>query len=706
MTSKYQLGYRRMLVDMHIPDWDPAFLSKYDPAVIAEMFTRAHLSSAMLYCKSHVGLCYWPTKAGRMHAGLQGRDVVGELLGHLRAQNIAACAYYSIVFDNWAVQAHPEWRQRTIAGIDYSAFVRYGTCCINHPEYSAYEMAQLGDLLSRYRFDALFLDMIFWPLICGCDHCRARFSAESNQEIPTVVDWTSPHWCEFQSARERWADEFTAALITRAQSVSPGIAITHNLAPALSNWVLAQPLGALRHDTFVAGDLYGDRVEQLFVSKLLLHLSETRPAEFMTSTCVDLSDHVRMKSEPRMLAQASAASAMSSGFLFIDAIDPAGTVNPELYDRIGRVFSATAPYEPYLGGEPIEDVGVYFSADAQMDFAENGTQVTSVTTASRRYPHLDAVRGACRALQRAHIPFGVITRRRLGELSRFRAVVLANVLRMAPEEAEAFRAYVRGGGRLYASRYTSLVETAGVRHDDFLLADVFGASCEGEEPGAFVYLKPADRSVAEWIAPQRFASFRIARDPVRPVAPLCSIPRLRSRPSGRALATLTVPYGYPARGSVIDHKWASIHSSPPWQDLDAPVLVVNDFGSGRAVYSAVGIESINGEAESALFVGLICSLLDGWLSYTAAAHPDIWMAAFDQPDRQRLMVSFLNYQTEQPPVPVPVGFSLQAPQGKRFRKLTSVPDGRAIEFTVAGEGALRAQLDSVALLAMLLAEYD
>ena len=30
----------------------------------------ANLSGAMLYCKSHVGLCYWPTKVGRMHGGL------------------------------------------------------------------------------------------------------------------------------------------------------------------------------------------------------------------------------------------------------------------------------------------------------------------------------------------------------------------------------------------------------------------------------------------------------------------------------------------------------------------------------------------------------------------------------------------------------------------------------------------------------------
>ncbi|HEY6394942.1 MAG TPA: alpha-amylase family protein, partial [Candidatus Binataceae bacterium] len=558
MTSGYQQGLRRMLVDMHIPDWDPAFLSKYDPAAMAKLFERARLTSVMLYCKSHAGLCYWPAKAGKMHAGLHGRDIVGDLLKELRARNIAPCAYYSIIFDNWAVQTHPDWRQRPVSGLDFRNLIRYGVCCPNHPEYLAYEMAQLDDLLSSYKFDALFLDMIFWPTICGCDHCRTRYRAESGREIPATVDWTSPQWCEFQTARESWIDEFTSKLMVKAQSVSPGIGLTHNLAPALADWVLAQPLTASIHDTFVAGDLYGDRVEQLVVSKLLLHLSETRPAEFMTSLCSDLSDHVRLKSEEQMRAQAAAATALSSGFLFIDAIDPVGTVNPAAYERVGRVFRDTEPYEPFIGGEPIEDVAVYFSGHSQMDFAENGKPASSFLTSSRKYPHLDAVRGACRALQRAHIPFGVVTRRQLRQLDHFRVLILANVLRLDTEETEAFRDFVRRGGRLYASRYTSLVDTSGVRHKDFMLSDVFGASYEGEEPGSFVYMKPSNQPVADRIAPQHFLSFKVTADPIRPPVDLCGIPHLKSAAAAKSLATLTVPFGYPARGSVNDHRWASI----------------------------------------------------------------------------------------------------------------------------------------------------
>ena len=703
--SKYQQGYRRMLVDMHIPDWDPAFLSKYDPAAMGALFERAHLTSVMLYCKSHVGLCYWPTRHGKMHEGIGGRDVVGEMVRELRARDIAPCAYYSIVFDNWAVETHPEWCQRLVSGGELRDVVRYGTCCPNHPEYRAYEMAQLEDLLSSYRFDAVFLDMIFWPLICGCDHCRARYRGESGKDIPSTVSWTSRQWCEFQTARERWIDEFTGDLMAKVKSVSPGIAVTHNFAPALANWVLAQPISAARHDTFVAGDLYGDRIEQLVVSKMLLHLSETRPAEFMTSLCVNLADHVRVKSEEQMRVQAAAATAISSGFLFIDAINPDGTVNDGVYDRVGRVFASTEPYEQYLGGEPIEDVAVYFSGHSQMDFAENGP-VTNFIASKNKYPHLEAVRGACRALAGAHVPFGVITRRQIDELDRFKVVILPHVLRMDADEVRAFREYVQRGGSLYASCYTSLVETNGTLHDDFMLADVYGASYEAEEQGLFVYLKPVADWVAQSIAPQKFVSFRTTSDPIRPPLALCGVTRLRDVTTGTKLATLTVPYGYPSRGSVQDHRWASIHSSPPWEDLDLPMMVSNEFGAGRAIYSSGSIESVNGDAESRLFIATVRSLLGAPASFTAQTHPAVWMSVFDQPDRKRLMISFLNVQADLPIIPVPAKFSMQVPGGGMLKSLMSVPDGRSLRFSTSLNGMVTAEIESVHLLSMLIANYE
>lgn len=269
MPSKYQQSYRRMLVDRHIPDWDPAFLSRYDPAALAEQFTRANLTGAMLYCKSHAGLCYWPTRVGK-HSGIGARD-----------------------------------RRRRYA-----------------------------------------------RRVARTKHRRMRLLQRSVRQL---CGRDASGMVKFQTARERWAFEFTHDLMATAKSIRPELRLTHNLAPALANWMLAQPLSASVKDTLVAGDLYGDRVEQLVVSKMLLHLSETRPAEFMTSVCVDLSDYVKIKTEEQMRAQAMAATTTSSAFLFIDAIDPVGTVNPAKYERVGYVFAETARYEQFLGGDPIED---------------------------------------------------------------------------------------------------------------------------------------------------------------------------------------------------------------------------------------------------------------------------------------------------------------------------------------------------------------
>lgn len=704
MTT-YQTGLRRLLLDMHIPDWDPAFLAQYDPKALADLYEAANLSSVMLYCKSHVGLCYWPTKVGTRHAALGDRDWVGELVAELRARDVGVCAYTSVVYDNRAVLDHPEWRQRRSDGLDGQAFNRYGWACLNHPDYVAYEHDLLRDMLGPYGFDALFIDMPFWPLMCACEHCLARFDAEVGGTPPDTVDWTSPAWCAYQAARERWSDELIAGLAALAREVTPGIAVTHNMAPALVNWVIAQPLAAARHDDFVAGDLYGDRVEQLVVSKLSLHLTETRPAEFMTSRCVNLRDHVRLKSEAQMQLQALAATAMSSAFLFIDAIDPAGTVNPWVYERIGRVFRQTAPYEPFLGGDPVEEVAVWFSVDSQMDFAENGTPANAIGFPKQTWPHLEAVRGACRTLQRAHVPFGVITAKQLDQLDRWRAIVLPDVSRMSEAEVAAFRAYVERGGRLYASGYTSLVGTDGTVRPDFGLAEVFGCSYEGEEQGRMVYLRPADDGVAGAVHPQDHVSVQLVGEGRETGAKhLCGVPRLAAAPAGSALAQLVVPFGHPHPGTIGDEWWASIHSLPPWEETDRPFVVANRFGAGRSVYSAAPIEKTEAEANDALFLHLLRELLDAPPSLAADAHPAVWVNATDQGDR--LVATCLNYQAELPPVPVPVSLTLRPPAGRRFTGLALAPDGTPLTYDEDASGVVTVRLDAVDVLAMVVADYS
>ncbi len=212
----YAKCQRHILVDMHIPDWDERFLSKFDARRMVDLYCKAGADAVMTFCNSHVGLCYWPTKVGKEHERTRGGDLVGETVRLLHERGIAACAYYSSIFNNWAYARNPSWRLVPLAeGSFFGDGSRYGIRCPNNPEYRVFQLAQVAELSSSYPFDAFFFDMVFWTDICGCEHCRRRYRDEAGAEFPVTIDWFSQDWCRFQSARERWLAESFGELTAR-----------------------------------------------------------------------------------------------------------------------------------------------------------------------------------------------------------------------------------------------------------------------------------------------------------------------------------------------------------------------------------------------------------------------------------------------------------------------------------------------------------
>ena len=95
-------SFRRSLVDMHIEDWDERFLSQFDPNEYYQNLTNAKIRSAMLYLHSHVGYCYYPTKVGKMHNALIGReDAMKRLVDLCHSGGIDGVGYYSLVFNTY-----------------------------------------------------------------------------------------------------------------------------------------------------------------------------------------------------------------------------------------------------------------------------------------------------------------------------------------------------------------------------------------------------------------------------------------------------------------------------------------------------------------------------------------------------------------------------------------------------------------------------
>jgi len=678
----YQRCYRRFLVDMHIPDWDERFLSKLDADTYVDTLAKGEASGIMLYCNSHVGPTLYPSKLGPVHKAIGKGDFVADVLKAARGKNLAVVAYYSAIFNNAAFVEHPDWRIIPCQGESPYETSRYGTCCPNSP-YRDFAVAQTEEICSRYAFDGIFFDMLFWSYACYCPHCRARFLKEEGHALPEVIDWNNPVWMAFQRARERWMSELAGLLTAAVRRTRPSMTVTHQMSPVLHAWRMAMPYSLTEHCDYASGDFYGPPTQQSVVCKIFEALSIRKPFEFMTSRCLDLRDHVTMKQESQMEMQSFLAPAHGGAFMFIDAIDPEGTLNPRVYERIGRIFPKLAAYEQFLGGDLSADVAIYVSSESRFDFGENGMRIDGTSKRSDNMasesgmPHMDAVMGAARSLQEAHIPYAVVTQRNLDRLKDYAVVILPNVLVMSDGEIEAFRAYVAGGGALYASGYSSLVSETGLLRDDFGLADVLGVSAHAMMDPTLAFFTPREQALADLVLPQDHLIHHggwLA---------------IQAR-SAEVLADLTKPWCPEKDGTVLKPSFASIHSTPPGSAAFAPGITWHAYGQGRVCYAAGSLEAENQKVNRPVFVGLIRRLHGGVIPVEAQAPAFVEVTVFDKPSEHRLNLSLVSLRQEEEPIPcggkvrVRLGddrcvIALRALPGQNDHPFTPIEGG--IEFT-------------------------
>ncbi|PYV13841.1 MAG: hypothetical protein DMG07_13265, partial [Acidobacteria bacterium] len=514
----------------------------------------------MLYANSHVGLALWRTSVGRMHANLRGRDLFGDLVGECRRRGIHALGYFSVTYDNWAFENHPDWRLLPAEGPDYYLGGRAGIVCPN-TAYRDYALACTREIVGRYEIAGIFFDMTFWNTVCYCARCTERFRREHGSEPPRRVDWDDASWRAFHGARQAWLLEFARALTGAAHAARPGVTVEHQFATIFGNWQRGQPLEIASACDYVGGDFYGGPTEHSLVCKTYDGLTRGRPIELMTSRTRRGNDHVTQKPFEELRTEACVATLHSAALLLM----------------LAKIARETAPYEPFLGGDLLADVALYFDKESLYNPAETGVDVARLR-APDQCPHRDALVGAARLLQEAHLPYGVVTNANLDRLARYRAVILPSVLELTREQAERFRGFVRGGGVLVATGPSSLDRKAG----RFLLEDVFGARYVGRLGTRLTYLTPRDREVADAIWPQDHLAHAGAM--VQAVA----------AEDAEVLATVTLPFAPPEQGTVIGSRFGAYWSNPPALKAGSdPAAVLHRFGAGRALWLAAPLETTN-----------------------------------------------------------------------------------------------------------------
>lgn len=695
--------FRRVLVDTHVPDWHPDLLSRFDPADYVATIARAGFQSLMQYAISCAGLCLWRTKIGEMHRNMKGRDFFGEVMDECKKHGLHRVCYFHVIWDNWAYEKHPDWRIRHASGDDRILESRYGFACPNTP-YRQYAVALIEELTRNYEFESMFVDMLAFGGVCYCPHCIERFWKEHQMEPPRLVDWDDPAWRTFQKARQRWLVEFGKEMTAAVKKIRP-ITTQYQFASIYSRWTYALPMEVSEACDYLGGDFNSpvmDPILSSLVCKGYEGLSRVKPFELMASISPAMSHHVMVREKDQFRFRTGMAAIHSAAFMMIDQINPDGTVNKQLYEYLRELNEEQAPYEPFLGGEMLADVAIYFDKQSTYNPDEKGVPPDRVQ-AIDHCPHRDAFLGAGHILREAHIPFGVVTNLNLDQLERYRAVILPNVLEMMPEHAARFRRFVERGGILSASGLASM-DRFDQRGPRFLLEDVLGVRYKGKLGTKITYLTPKNQELRKVLWPQEHLAFA------------GSSVQAEALPGTEVLATVTLPFVPPEQGKAIGSRFASIIGDPPALASGTdPGIVVHSFGKGKTVWVAAPIESSIWRIPDPvppvehmnvrLVLSLLRRILPGPFYFEADTHPSVEMTLFHQPDKRRLLAGLLSVQQQLPPIPVGATVRVRVPEGRRATAILRVPDRKPIPFEKVGP-YVQFRVDPFPVLAMAVVEYQ
>lgn len=380
----------RIFFDMHFPDWpDRQTAQEFCPKEIADTFEKSHVDSVILYAKCQFGNFYYDTKIGKKHTGLGQQDLFRELCTLLHERGIRVIAYYSVAWDERIAGEHPEW---LVQGKDGSrgsgGEYRWSTLCVNSP-YREMVKEHLREITAQLQPDGFWIDMtIIGQERCFCPHCSEKYERIYHADLNCHMERKSAEYNRFLQFRYDYIEEFYHEIYGLIRSIKPDCQIANNYwgYPYSSGSMGSRAIGSLREGDYVTGEAYTDWTGLSapgFFSKWLRSAAEGRPFEALIGRFTGTWDYT-VKPPVQMALEAYTIAANGGTVTLDDEPYADGSIDPELYREIGRIFETIDRRRPYLDGKFLKHAAVFHS-QCTKDYLFNNNEefISSITGAYR-----------------------------------------------------------------------------------------------------------------------------------------------------------------------------------------------------------------------------------------------------------------------------------------------------------------------------------
>ena len=514
-------------------DNDPG---RFDPQFWLDYFDRTHCDGV---CLSAGGcLAYYPTDVPlhRRSAWMGERDPFGELVAGCRAMGMAVLARtdpHACADD--AAQAHPEWVSRDAQGQPrrHPAYPeKYWLTCTLGP-YNFEFMTQVTcEIVERYDIDGVFCNRWADTRYCYCESCRTGFREATGGELPRHEAADDPLWARYVQWWQRRMFELWDLCDERIRRIKPGACFVPNVGGGATSWLDMVSIG--RRAVMGAADRQARRgvMPPWAAGKNAKEYRATfgrRGVAGIFSVGIEephrWKDSVQSEAELRLWAINGIANGLRPWYTKF-----AGYLHDRRWlEPVQRLYEWHHDNEAYLAHESsLARVAMVYSQQTALHYGR-----------SHAYEKLEEpALGFYQALIEARIPFDMVHDAKLDEraLEPYKLLILPNIAAMSDEQAAQLRRFVERGGSIVASFETSLYDEQGRRRDDFALADLFGARCDGVVQGPLqnAYLR-LEHATAHPVLAGLEAAPRIIHGTHR--VPVQEVGRVDARP-----VTLVPPY--------------------------------------------------------------------------------------------------------------------------------------------------------------------
>jgi hypothetical protein len=375
---------RKIHLDFHTRPEVTGIGAGFDPEAFADTLARAHVNCIATPGKCQYGETYFDTALGHPHPGLVRPNLFPATVAACTARGIRVQAYFTLGLDDVAAVAHPEWRQRYKDG----AYAAWGAkhMCFASPYADEVVIPEALEMIERCP------GIIgFWFDICL--YCNGAFYSESFERLARkrlgkrAKDDHQRWLLGRQIIREccQLIDRAIRKRLPDAENYFNSLA-----SPGEQDNIQLQPIQEVENPIFFGGP-------EMMTSYARWLRWHGRPVIGLVSRFLGpWMDPGTLRTPDQLRFDVGRAVALGCHVSMGDHRHPDGTLDAEVYRRIGPIYRDVEACEPWLDG------------------ATPCREAVLVTEVERGAPHIAptlpaATLHAARMLEEIGLQFDVVT---------------------------------------------------------------------------------------------------------------------------------------------------------------------------------------------------------------------------------------------------------------------------------------------------------